>query len=54
MFETLRNAFKVKDIRRRLLFTFAMLVVVRLGSQLPITGIDSNVFKNLFASSGDI
>ena len=53
MFETLRNAFKVKDIRRRLLFTFAMLVVVRLGSQLPITGIDSNVFKNLFASSGD-
>ncbi len=53
MFETLRNAFKVKDLRKRLWFTFAMLVVVRLGSQLPITGIDSNVFSQLFSTSGD-
>jgi preprotein translocase subunit SecY len=41
MFETLRNALKVKDIRKRLLFTLFVLVICRLGSQLPIPGIDS-------------
>ena len=41
MFETLRNALKVKDIRKRLLFTLFILVVTRFGCQLPIPGIDS-------------
>lgn len=41
MFETLRNALKVKDIRRKLLFTLFILIITRLGSQLPIPGIDS-------------
>lgn len=41
MFETLRNALKVKDIRKRLLFTLFILIICRLGSQLPIPGIDS-------------
>ena len=40
MFETLRNALKVKDIRRKLLFTMFILVITRLGCQLPIPGID--------------
>ena len=30
MFKTLRNAFKVKDIRDRILFTFLMLIIIRL------------------------
>ena len=41
MFETLRNALKVKDIRKKLLFTLFVLIITRLGSQLPIPGIDS-------------
>ena len=41
MLETLRNAFKIKDIRKRIIFTFLMLVVIRIGSQLPIPGVDS-------------
>ncbi|MCQ2493117.1 MAG: preprotein translocase subunit SecY [Lachnospiraceae bacterium] len=41
MFTTLKNAFKVKEIRVKLLFTLAMLVVIRIGSQLPVPGIDS-------------
>jgi len=41
MFETLRNALKVEDIRKKLGFTFLILVVVRLGCQLPIPGIDT-------------
>ncbi|MCI5919445.1 MAG: preprotein translocase subunit SecY [Roseburia sp.] len=50
MLETLRNAFKIKDIRNRIIFTFFMLIVIRIGSQLPIPGVDSSVFANWFDS----
>lgn len=50
MFETLRNAFKVKDIRNRILFTFFMLVVIRIGSELPAPGVNGDVFKEWFTS----
>lgn len=50
MLETLRNAFKIKDIRNRITFTFLMLIVIRIGSQLPIPGVDSEVFASWFAS----
>lgn len=49
MFETLRNAFKIKDVRDRLLYTFLMLVVIRIGSQLPIPGVKTTFFAELFA-----
>lgn len=49
MFQTLRNAFKVKDIRLKIFYTFLMLVVVRLGSQLPIPGVDRSYFANWFS-----
>lgn len=48
MLETLRNAFKIKDIRKRIIFTFLMLVVIRIGSQLPIPGVDGKVFSEWF------
>lgn len=50
MLETLRNAFKIKDIRKRIIFTFLMLIVIRIGSQLPIPGVDNEVFANWFAN----
>ncbi len=49
MFKTLREALKVKDIRKRLIFTFLMLIVVRFGSQLPVPGVNSSVVKELFS-----
>ena len=49
MFQTFRNAFKVKDIRSKIFYTFLMLVVVRLGSQLPIPGVDRSYFANWFS-----
>lgn len=52
MLETLRNAFKIKDIRNRIFYTFFMLVVIRIGSQLPIPGVDSNVFTDFFKNQG--
>ena len=48
MLETVRNAFKIKDIRNRIIFTFLMLVVIRIGSQLPIPGVDGKVFSEWF------
>ena len=45
MFKTLRNAFKVKDVRKKLIFTLLMLFVVRLGCQIPIPETDSGVLK---------
>ncbi len=48
MFTTLKNAFKIKEIRNKLLFTFGMLVVIRLGSQLPVPGVRVDQFMNWF------
>lgn len=50
MLKTLRNAFKIKDIRNRIIFTFLMLIVIRIGSQLPVPGVDRDVFANWFAT----
>ena len=50
MFETVKNAFKIKDIRHRIIFTFFMLIVIRIGSQLPIPGVDQNVFAQWFSN----
>ena len=54
MLTTLKNAFKIKELREKILFTFAMLVVIRLGSQLPVPGVNSGYFQSWFAAqSGD-
>ncbi|MFP3156432.1 preprotein translocase subunit SecY [Lachnospiraceae bacterium ZAX-1] len=52
MLETLRNAFKIKDIRNRIIFTLLMLVVVRIGSQLPIPGVNRDVMASFFGNQG--
>lgn len=54
MFRTIVNAFKIKDVRKRLLYTILMLVVIRLGSQLPVPGVNRSYFANWFAQqTGD-
>lgn len=50
MLKTLKNAFKIKDVRRRIFYVFLMLIVIRIGSQLPIPGVNSDYFKEWFAS----
>lgn len=41
MFKTLINAFKIEQLRKRIFYTFWIILVVRLGCQLPIPGIDA-------------
>ena len=49
MFKTFQNAWKIKEIRGKLIFTFLMLIVIRFGSQLPVPGVDRNYFSNWFS-----
>lgn len=47
MFKTLSGAFKNKDIRKKLLYTLMILVVVRVGSILPIPGVNTEYFSSI-------
>ena len=49
MFETLKNAFKVKEIRVKIWFTLLLLLLYRVGSFIPVPGIGSELI-----SAGDL
>jgi preprotein translocase subunit SecY len=54
MLKTLRRAFSIEDIRKKLFYTLMMLIVVRLGSQLPTPGVNPTYIQNFFANqTGD-
>ena len=54
MLKTVRRAFQIEDIRKRIFFTFLMLIVVRLGSELPTPGVDPTFIQEFFAQqTGD-
>ena len=50
MWDTLRNAWKVPDLRKKLLYTFMMLLVFRLVGVIPVPGINSEVVSKLSES----
>ena len=52
MIEVMRNAFKVVELRRKLLFTLLMIVVFRIGTHVPVPGINTDIIKEL--SSGQL
>ena len=48
MLKALQRALKVEEVRKRLLYTFLMLVLIRFGSNLPIPGVDSAYLAGFF------
>ncbi len=50
MFETFRNAWKIQDLRKRLLFTLLILVLFRLGSAVPVPYISSEALDSMFSA----
>lgn len=54
MFDTLRNAFRIKDLRQKLFFTLFALLIYRLGTQVPVPGIDAIAFSNLVNRFGQL
>ena len=47
MINKLKQAFQVKEIRKKLTFTFLMVVVFRMGTTIPVPGIDTSIIKNM-------
>ena len=47
-FEALANVFRIPELRRRVLFTLALLAVYRIGAYIPTPGIDTNRFEQFF------
>lgn len=54
MLKTLQNAWRVPEIRKRVLYTLLILVIVRVGSAIPSPGVNTSFFQNWLAQqSGD-
>ena len=51
MFSTLRNAWKIPDLRKRILYTMLMIVIFRLGAAIPVPGIDKVKLGTLFSNN---
>ena len=54
MLDTLKNSWKIPDLKKKILITIGMLLIFRLGSRLPVPGLDPTVFANLIGSGGQL
>jgi len=54
MLHTLRNAWKIPDLKKRILFTLMMFAIFRLGTSIPVPGIDREILNQFFASDGGL
>ncbi len=52
--EKLRNIWMTKDLRNRIIYTLLTLIVVRIGCQLPLPGVDSTVIKDFFEQNSSL
>ena len=53
MFETLKNAFKVKEIRKKICITLLILLVYRIGCYIPVPGISASTFSDYIAEGSN-
>ena len=54
MFETLRNAWKVKDLRHKILYTLLIIVIYRLGGYIPVPFLDATAIQEMISGSNNI
>jgi preprotein translocase subunit SecY len=50
--ESLKNIFSIPDLRKRVIFTFLMLAVYRVGGHIPVPGIDFHALESFFKQQG--
>ena len=49
--ESFRNIFAIPDLRKRVLFTFGLLAIYRIGSHIPTPGLDASALEEFFKAS---
>ena len=54
MFETLINAWKIEDIRKKMLYTLLILAIVRIGAGIPVPFLDHTALAAMISSNGGI
>lgn len=54
MFKTLQNALKIPDLRKKIVFTLLMLVIFRIGTAIPVPGINVDVIKQMVSEQAGI
>lgn len=52
MFQTLKNAWKIPELKNKILFTLMIIVLYRLGSNLPMPWVDPSMFETYFNTTG--
>ena len=52
MLDSFRDAFRLPDLKRRILFTLGVLFIFRLGAHIPTPGIDADAMARLFEQGG--
>ncbi len=54
MLETIRNAWRIPDLRRKLLFTLFVLLIYRFGANIPVPGINTALLEALFSQQNGL
>ena len=54
MLRTVARAWKIEDLRKKIIFTLLMLLVFRLGSNIPVPGIDRAILQEVFSGDGTV
>lgn len=54
MLQTFRNGWNIRDLRKRMIYTILMLILVRLGAYIPVPGLDAEKFKEIVKSGGQL
>ena len=51
MIEAIRNAFRIPDLRKRILFTLGIIALYRVGAHIPVPGVDPAAMKDLVSGA---
>ncbi|HAR62689.1 MAG: preprotein translocase subunit SecY [Candidatus Margulisiibacteriota bacterium] len=52
MISNIKNLFRIKELRNRVFFSLLIVIVYRIGSHIPIAGVDQTALDNLFGQGG--
>ncbi len=54
MLSTLRNAWKIPDLRKKILYTLMMMAIFRLGANIPVPGMNREILQGMFTQEGGL